>query len=124
MKKKIFIISSAVLIGAVLTAVIIVKSKPIGNISVNVPAGEAKTAVSEISFKGRVGERVRISFSTNVKSGSVRFVLYNSKGGAVENLGTAKEYRGFVDIELDDVYTLAAEYDDFEGSFKAAVSKK
>lgn len=124
MKKKIFIISSAVLLGAVLTAVIIVKNKPIGNINVNVPVGEAKTAVSEISFKGRGGERLRISFSTNVKSGSVTFVLYNSKGGVVENLGTAKAYRGFVDIELEDVYTLAAEYADFEGSFKAIVNKK
>lgn len=123
MKKKIILISSAVLLGAALTTVIIIKNMPLGNISMNVPVGEAKTAVSEISFKGRGGERLKISFSTDVKSGSVNFLLYNSKGGVVENFGTAKAYSGFVDLELDDTYTLAAEYADFEGKFKADVSK-
>ncbi|MDE5991669.1 MAG: hypothetical protein K2G87_01325, partial [Oscillospiraceae bacterium] len=63
-------------------------------------------------------------FSTDVKSGTVVFVLYNSKGGVVENLGTAKAYSGFVDLDVDDTYTLAAEYTDFTGSFKADVNKK
>ena len=126
MKKKIAVISisSAVLLGAVLTTVILMKNKPLGNISMSVPVGEAKTASSEVSFKGSSGDRVRISLNTNVKSGAVNFVLYNSKGGVVENFGTAKAYRGFVDLEIDDTYTLAAEYADFEGDFKADVSKK
>lgn len=126
MKKKIAVISlsSAVLLGAVLTTVILMRNKPLGNISMSVPVGDVKTASSEISFKGNSGDRVRISLSTNVKSGMVNFVLYNSKGGVVENFGTAKAYRGFVDLEIDDIYTLAAEYADFEGNFKADVSKK
>ena len=130
MKKKIAVISisSAVLLGAVLTTVILMKNKPLGNISMSVPVGipdgVAKTASSEVSFKGSSGDRIRISLSTNVKSGAVNFVLYNSKGGVVENFGTAKAYRGFVDLEIDDTYTLAAEYADFEGDFKADVSKK
>ena len=126
MKKKIAVISisSAVLLGAVLTTVILMKNKPLGNISMSVPVGEAKTASSEISFRGNSGDRIRISLNTNVKSGAVNFVLYNSKGGVVENFGTAKAYRGFVNLEIDDTYTLAAEYADFEGDFKADVSKK
>lgn len=124
MKKKIILISSAILLGAAMTAVVLIKSKPLGNISVNVPAGEPKTAVSEVSFKCGKGDRIRISLNTNVKSGTVTFALYNSKGGVIENFGTAKAYRGFVDIELDDVYTLAAEYSDFEGDFKAEASPK
>ena len=83
------------------------------------PAGEAKTAVSESSFKCCKGDRIRVSLNTNVKSGAVNFVLYNSKGGVVENFGTAKAYRGFVDLELDDTYTLVAEYSGLEGDFKA-----
>ncbi len=51
MKKKIILMSSAVLLGAVLTTVILMRNKSLGNISVSVPAGEAKTAVSESSFK-------------------------------------------------------------------------
>lgn len=126
MKKKIAVISisSAVLLGAVLTTVILMRNKSLGNISISVPIGEAKTASSEISFKGNNGDRVRISLSTNVKSGTVNFVLYNSKGGVVENFVTAKAYSGFVALEIDDTYTLAAEYADFEGDFKADVSKK
>lgn len=124
MKKKIILISSAVLLGAALTTVIFIKNKPLGNISMNVPVGEAKTAVSEISFKGNSGERIRISLSTDIKSGTVDFVLYNSKGGVVENIGTAKAYQTFVDLDFDDIYTLAAEYTGFTGSFKVDVSKK
>lgn len=124
MKRKIAVISSAILLGAVLTTVILVRNKPLGNISMSVPAGEPKTASSEVSFRGKSGERVRISLSTNVKSGTVNFVLYNSKGGIVENFGTAKAYQGFVNLEVDDIYTLAAEYSDFEGYFRADVSKK
>jgi hypothetical protein len=124
MKKKIILMSSAVLLGAVLTTVILMRNKSLGNISVSVPAGEAKTAVSESSFKCGKGDRIRVSLNTNVKSGAVNFVLYNSKGGVVENFGTAKAYRGFVDLELDDTYTLVAEYAGLEGDFKAEVSKR
>ena len=42
MKKKIILISSAVLLGAVLTTFILMRNKSLGNISVSVPAGEAK----------------------------------------------------------------------------------
>ena len=122
-RKTIVLLSSAVLLGAALTAAVLMRNKPLGNIGMSVPVGEAKTASSEISFKGTGGDRIRISLSTDVKSGTVVFVLYNSKGGVVENLGTAKAYRGFVDLDVDDTYTLAAEYADFTGSFKADVSK-
>ncbi|MDE7278140.1 MAG: hypothetical protein K2N26_00200 [Oscillospiraceae bacterium] len=124
MKKKIIVIFAAVMLGTAVTTVILMKSKSLGNISMNIPVGEAKTAVSEISFKGKVGERIRISLSTDIKNGAVNFVLYNSKGGVVENIGTAKAYQTFVDLYVDDTYTLAAEYTDFTGSFKADVSKK
>ncbi|MDE6763105.1 MAG: hypothetical protein K2J73_05450 [Oscillospiraceae bacterium] len=124
MKKKIIVIFAAVMLGTAVTTVILMKSKSLGNISMNIPVGEEKTAVSEISFKGKVGERIRISLSTDIKSGAVNFVLYNSKGGVVENIGTAKAYQTFVDLYVDDTYTLAGEYTDFTGSFKADVSKK
>ena len=126
MKKKIAVISisSAVLLGAVLTTVILMRNKPLGNISMSVPVGETKTASSEISFKGNSGDRIRISLSTSVKNGTVNFVLYNSKGGVVENFGTAKAYRGFVNLEIDDTYTFAAGYTDFEGDFRVDVSQK
>lgn len=125
MKRKIIIsLSSAALLGAVLTTVVLMRSKTLGNISISVPVGEPKTSSSEISFRGNSGSRVRISLSTNVKSGTVNFVLYNSKGGVVENFGAAKAYQGFVNLEVDDTYTLAAEYSDFEGDFRADVSKK
>lgn len=124
MKKKIIAISAAVMLSAGLTTAVLMRNKPLGNISMNVPVGEAKTSVSEISFKGNSGERIRISLSTDIKSGTVDFVLYNSKGGVVENIGTAKAYQTFVDLDVDDIYTLAAEYTGFTGSFKADISKK
>ena len=122
-RKTVVLLSSAVLLGAALTTVILMRNKPLGNISMSVPGGKPETSSSEVSFKGNSGDRVRVSLSTDVKSGTVVFVLYNSKGGVVENLGTAKAYRGFVDLDIDDTYTLAAEYTDFTGSFKADVSK-
>ncbi|MBD5139089.1 MAG: hypothetical protein HDT24_07260 [Ruminococcus sp.] len=122
-RKTVVLLSSAVLLGAALTAAVLIRSKPLGNIGMSVHDGKPETSSSEVSFKGNSGDRVRVSLSTDVKSGTVVFVLYNSKGGVVENLGTAKAYRGFVDLDIDDTYTLAAEYTDFTGSFKADVSK-
>lgn len=124
MKKKIIAVSAAVMLGMALTTAVLMKNKPLGSISMNVPVGEPKTAVSEVSFKGNSGDRIRISLNTDIKSGAVNFVLYNSKGGVVENIGTAKAYQTFVDLDFDDIYTLAAEYTDFYGSFKADVSQK
>ncbi|MDE5991858.1 MAG: hypothetical protein K2G87_02280, partial [Oscillospiraceae bacterium] len=63
-RKTIVLLSSAVLLGAALTAVILAGSKPLGNIGMNVPAGEPKTSSSEVSFKGNSGGRIRVSFST------------------------------------------------------------
>lgn len=119
--KAILSILSTVLLGTALTTVIVMRNKTLGNININVPDNLPQTAVTEVSFKGSTGGKIRISLNTNVKSGTVNFVLYNSKGGIVENLGTAKAYQGFVNIEYDDTYTLAAEYENFTGKFSVYV---
>lgn len=119
--KSILSILSAVLLGAALTTVIMMRNNVLGNININIPDNEPQTSVTEISLKGSAGSKIKISLNTDVKSGTVNFILYNSKGGIVENLGTAKAYQGFVNIELDDTYTLAAEYENFTGKFSAYV---
>lgn len=83
-----------------------------------------QTANSEVSFSGAKGDRIKFSLKTTVQSGTVDFILTDSKGNVVADFDRAKELEKYVDLNYDDTYTLTAIYEKFTGKFSIKVSKK
>ncbi|MBO5208247.1 MAG: hypothetical protein J6B68_02765 [Lachnospiraceae bacterium] len=98
---------------------ILVKQKPLGNMKRNFL--EPTTASSEVSFYADSGTQVKISFSSRIEKGTLNIVLYDSQENIVKELDQARELETYAVLEKEDVYTLVAEYNDFEGKFKVAV---
>lgn len=52
---------------------------------------EPTTGSSNFSFSGETGERIKISFASDIKSGDLNIVLYDSNKNTVYELDKAKE---------------------------------
>ena len=81
------------------------------------------TSTSDISFCGETGDKIKFSFASDIKNGDLNMVLYDSQGNAVYELEQAKKLETFFVLEYSQTYTLAAEYNDFVGSFRIKVYK-
>lgn len=88
MKKKIIVISGFVIILIVLSVLLftLTYSEKLGNINKSV--AEPTTSTSNISFSGEKNNKIKFSFRSNVESGELNIVLYDSDGHLVY------EYRG------------------------------
>lgn len=93
----------------------------LGNMSKS--SAEAESDHREILFQGEEGAKVKFSFRSNVKSGSLDIVLYDSEGTAVYELDSAKALETYYTFEKTDTYTLAAECSDFVGNYSVTVYK-
>ncbi len=89
----------------------------LGNISENF--SNAETSVSSITFTANSGDKIKFSFRTEIESGNVDFVLYNSDGKEITEFDDAKALETYVVVDSDDTYKLAAEYENFIGKFSA-----
>ncbi|WP_310603361.1 hypothetical protein [Anaerosporobacter sp.] len=122
MKIKIKVLLAVAIVAAVVIVAFCTRQKVLGNMSHTIK--EVKTSSSEFSFTGSEGDRIKISLRTTVKSGTVDFILSDSKGNVVAALDRAKELETYLDLSYDDTYTLTAEYTEFTGKFSVKVSKK
>lgn len=52
---------------------------------------EPTTSISDISFRGEAGGRIKFSFASDIKNGDLDMILYDSKGNVVYELDRAKE---------------------------------
>lgn len=82
---------------------------------------EPETGTSDISFKGELGDRIKFSFASDIKSGELDMVLSDSKGNEIFRLDRAKELKTYFTLDKSDTYFLTAEYSDFIGKFKITV---
>ncbi len=124
MKKK-YLTIAALGIGIVLavTAIwLLSRHKILANINHSFSSSEPATSISTVSFFAKKGDRIRFYFASNIEQGDLELVLYDSEGNLVEELDRAKELVTYLTMGYDDTYTLAAEYTNFAGSFKAEVS--
>lgn len=124
MKKK-YLTIAALGIGIVLavTAIwLLSRHKILGNINHSFSSSEPVTNTSTVTFFAKKGDRLRFYFVSNIEQGDLELVIYDSEGNLVEELDQAKELVTYLTMHYDDTYTLAAEYTDFAGSFKAEVS--
>lgn len=110
-------------IAAVLTVVLSVwlltRPKELGSMNHTYAASE--TSTSHISFLGEAGDRVKLSFASNIKHGSLNITISDSKGTVITELAQATELETFLTFDYSDTYTLKANCNDFIGSYKIAV---
>lgn len=121
MKKKGIMIGIIALAAVLLSAWLLTRPKTLGNMSHNYT--EPTTSTSEISFDGEAGDKIKFSFASDIESGELDIILYDSQDNAVYELDSAKELETFFTFDNSDTYTLTAEYSDFIGRFNIKVYK-
>ena len=119
MKKKNIAIFFAVIAVVLLSVWFLFPSKALGNMSHSYT--EPTTSSSNFSFFGETGEKIKISFASDIKSGDLNIILYDSNKNIVYELDKAKELVTYYTFDNTDAYALTAEYTDFIGSFKVKV---
>lgn len=117
-KKKIFFLIIIVMV--VISIMFNFRQKVLGNMSDNIKTKQ--TSSSDFSFSADEGQRIKVSLRTNVKNGTVDFVITDSKGNVVAELDRARALETYVDIEYSDTYTMTAIYKEFVGDYNIKVS--
>lgn len=108
-----------VVLALIITTYLLHRPQLLGNM--NHRYAEQTTTVSDITFSGNAGDRIKFSFRSDVKGGELGMVLYASDGSAVYELDRATALETFFTLDNLDTYTLAAECQDFIGNFKISV---
>lgn len=121
MKKIMIIYVVMIAVIGLLSSCVFTRLEKLGNI--NHSYSEPTTSSSEIAFSGETGERIKISFSSEITSGELDIFLYDSNGNAVYELDHARELEAFFTFDKTDEYILSAEYSDFVGNFNVKVYK-
>lgn len=122
MKRKGIVICSVFIVMAVLVTGIIRKSMVLGNMKRS--SSEPVTGCSSFSFPAGAGERIKISFSSKVKEGTLDIKLYDSERNIVKELDYAKKLQTVIVLDREDTYTLEAEYTEFAGKYSMEITKK
>lgn len=120
-KKIVTGVAAAVIVVLIfaMTAYMLHRPQLLGNMSHRF--SEQTTTVSDITFSGNAGDRIKFSFRSDVKDGELDMVLYASDGSAVYELDRAKALETYFTLDSSDTYTLAAECQDFIGNYKISV---
>lgn len=82
---------------------------------------EPTTSTSNFSFEGEADNKIKLSFRSNIESGALNIVLYDSNGSKVYELDKAKALETYFTFDKTDTYTLEAEYVDFVGNYEIVV---
>ena len=121
MKKKNIMLFIIVFALVLLILWIFNQPESLGNITQKF--NESTTSSANITFSGETNERVKFSFRSNIESGELDIILYDSTGNVVYELDKAKALETYFTFEKTDTYTLKAEYVDFVGAYNVEVYK-
>ncbi len=94
MKKKILII--VIIIAAVSATGIWLMSRPELLANMSNSYSKQMTTNSDISFSGKAGDRIKFSFRSDIVSGDLNMVLYDSAGNKIDTLDRAKASETFL----------------------------
>lgn len=119
MKKTIFIIVIIIVVVSAISIHLITSPKVLGNMSKSY--SEQITTTSDISFSGEAGDKIKFSFKSDIISGNLDMVLYDSVGNEVYTLDSAKALETFFTLERSDTFTLVTKCSNFIGDFKIVV---
>ena len=116
-KKYIILIILALAVAAGVTGIyLLARPTILGNISNKY--SKQVTTISDISFTGEAGSRIKFVFRSDVVSGNLDMTLYDLAGNAVYTLDNARELVAYFTLERSGTYTLAASCDNFVGMYK------
>ena len=116
MKKRVMIIAAMAAVVGVIGLFLLTRPRVLGNMSSR--CSEPTTETSDISFSGEAGDRIKFSLESDIVDGDLDVVLYDSAGNEVYVLDRASELETFFTLERSDSYTLAAECNDFIGTYE------
>lgn len=121
MKKKNIILFMVAIVIILLILWIFNRPESLGNITQKF--SEPTTSSANVTFSGEMNERIKFSFKSNIGSGELDIILYDSNGNVAYELDKAKALETYFTFEKTDTYTLKAEYADFVGNYKVEVYK-
>lgn len=121
MKKKAIIIPLIIILAlaVVSAAILITRPKILGNMSNSFSS--PKTTTQSFSFSGKECNRIKIAFSSDVKSGELDISIFDSKGNTVKTLDKAKELCTYLTLDSSETYTCEANCSEMVGSFNVKV---
>lgn len=119
--KKRNVILGVLAIVMILITIIYLKNSPKLLGEMNYMSTEQINKTSEFSFSGEKDDTIKFSFSSNIESGDLDVILYDSKGNKVYELDRARKMQTFFTLNDSDNYTLVADCKDFTGKFSVKV---
>lgn len=88
-KYKYIIIGIVAAAATALCIWLLIRPEPIGNM--NHAFSIPETSISNFSFEGQAGDSIRVMFESDIASGDLDIILYDSKGNVVSKLARAKK---------------------------------
>lgn len=122
MKRNSIVICCLCITAITIAIGVLIRPQYLGNINHNF--SEPTSSTSTFSFFAEAGDKIKFSFSSGINKGTLDIVLYDSNGNVVHELDYAKELEEWIILDKEGEYILSAEYSNFVGKFKVAVSRK
>lgn len=121
--KKRTIVTGIIVIAIIVLSGIYLITRPKVLASMNHSYQEPTTGSSDVTFNAAAGDNIKFSFESDIESGDLDIILYDSQLNAVYQLDHAASLSVPFTVESTDTYTMSAEYRDFIGNFKLTVKK-
>ena len=121
--KKRTIVTGIIVIAIIVLSGIYLITRPKVLASMNHSYPEPTTGSSDVTFNAAAGDNIKFSFESDIESGDLDIILYDSQLNAVYQLDHAASLSVPFTVESTDTYTMSAEYRDFVGNFKLTVKK-
>lgn len=109
-------VSIFIILAAVFAVFLIMGQKTLGNMSNSF--SEPKTITQSFSFSGKENHRIKIEFSSDIKSGDLEIQIIDSKGNTIKSLDKAKELRTYLTLDRSEIYTCEATCSEMIGALK------
>jgi hypothetical protein len=119
MKLKSIVIGTAAVIVSITGVYFFTRPALLGNMA-NIYTEQA-TLNSDFSFEGESSDRIRFIFNSDVESGNLDMILYDSQDNVVYTLDKAKSLEAYYTLDKSDTYTLEANCDNFIGRYEVKV---
>lgn len=96
-----------------------IKSSNIGSITNTISSKSNNN--SQISFKCEKNEKINLKYSSNIKQGTLKLQLTDSKGSVIANLKPNINSSKEILISNTDTYIFCVTYSDFVGNYKIVI---
>ncbi|MDE7220176.1 MAG: hypothetical protein K2O45_11230, partial [Oscillospiraceae bacterium] len=102
MKRKTIVTGCLLVFTALLGLWLLTRPSPLCNM--RRACSQPETSVSQVSFSGEAGGRIKCTFSTHIKSGTVDFILYDEEGAVIEEFDRADALGTWLSMQYSRTY--------------------